>query len=56
MEDDIICTAGGGGIEDTPELLAISKNEEPTLTSDNKNEHDPNKRMIGDYRIERTLG
>ncbi len=41
-------------LEETPELLAISKGE-PTFNSDN-NKKDPNTRMIGDYMIEKTLG
>ena len=52
---------GGAGavlnLEDTPELLAISKGE-TTFNSDAKNNQrdPPNNRMIGDYIIEKTLG
>ena len=41
-------------LEETPQLLAISKGE-PEINSDFKC-RDSNSRMIGDYRIDRTLG
>ena len=42
-------------LDETPELLAISKGEPTTFNSDTKKK-DPNSRMIGDYIIEKTLG
>jgi serine/threonine protein kinase len=52
MEDRL--TGAVQSLEETPQLLAISKGE-PEFNSDFKS-RDPNSRMIGDYRIDRTLG
>ena len=53
--EDRFTGAAVQSLEDTPQLLAISKGGEPEINSEFKS-RDPNSRMIGDYRIDRTLG